>query len=288
MIDLRKLEQFVCVAEESHFNKAAERLNMSQPPLTHAIRKLEEDLGVTLIERKNRVFGLTPAGEIFLHEAREILKHMEYAISVTRDTAAGRSGLLKLGYVGSALYGKLPNVIRAFKAESPNVRLELREATSAGQIKALREGSLDIGIVIPPLHNAEDIQTKPFDTDRLAMALPKTHPLAAKTKLKVSDLADEPFILWPMVEGRSFHLQAIKLCTDAGFVPNIAQEAYSMHAVLSLVAIGLGVSIVPGSMSSFRNEEIIYKKIQSKEANFNLHMATRGKTPLIDTFLKSL
>lgn len=287
MIDLRKLEQFVAVAEELHFHRAAARLNMSQPPLTSAIRLLEEDLGVTLIERGNRVLGLTPAGQNFLIEAREILHQMERAIANARDTAAGRVGVMKLGYVGSALYGRLPDVIYGFRATHPEVRLEMREMTTATQVKALREGDLDVGVLIPPLTSAEEIELSAFDRDRLCLALPKEHPLREKQNLSLTDLVEEPFLLWPMVEGRGFYLQVIRLCADAGFVPKIAQEAHDIHAVLSLVAVGAGVSIVPESMSSFRTDRIGYHPLHGIETGFALDLAFREPSPTTKAFIRS-
>ncbi|WP_447866930.1 LysR substrate-binding domain-containing protein [Rahnella bonaserana] len=284
-ITLRMMEQFIAVAEELHFHRAAQRLNMSQPPLTHAIRKLEEDLGVTLIERGNRVLGLTPAGEMFLREARETLRQAEKTLIATVDVAEGRTGVLRLGYVGSALYGRLPDVIREFRASHPQVRLELREATTASQIAALRDGMLDIGILIPPLENAEDVVKTRFDQDRLCMALPEDHPLSQRSNLTLADLAAEPFILWPMDEGRSFHLQVIRLCASAGFVPMITQEAHGMHAVLSLVSVGGGVSVVPQSMSGFRGDQISYHPLFGTEPEFELVLGHRHLSPCARAFL---
>lgn len=281
------MEQFVAVAEELHFHRAAARLNMSQPPLTSAIRRLEKDLGVTLIERGNRVLGLTPAGQNFLIEAREVLRQMNYAIAVARDTAAGRVGVVKLGYVGSALYGRLPDIIRSFRATHPEVRLELREMTTAAQVKALREEDIDVGVLISPLTSAKDIQLSAFDRDRLCLALPKEHLLRKKQNLSLADLAEEPFILWPMVEGRGFHLQVIRLCADAGFVPKIVQEAHGIHAVLSLVAVGAGVSVVPESMSSFRSDRIGYHSLRGTEASFALHLAFYEPSPTTKAFISS-
>ena len=281
------MEQFVAVAEELHFHRAAARLNMSQPPLTSAIRRLEEDLGVTLIERGNRVLGLTPAGQNFLIEAREVLRQMNYAIAVARDTAAGRVGVVKLGYVGSALYGRLPDIIRSFRATHPEVRLELREMTTAAQVKALREEDIDVGVLIPPLTSAKDIQLSAFDRDRLCLALPKEHLSRKKQNLSLADLAEEPFILWPMVEGRGFHLQVIRLCADAGFVPKIVQEAHGIHAVLSLVAVGAGVSVVPEGMSSFRSDRIGYHLLQGTKASFALHLAFYEPSPTTKAFISS-
>ncbi|MDR5859943.1 LysR family transcriptional regulator [Halomonas eurihalina] len=284
-VTLRTMEQFVAVAEELHFHRAAERLNMSQPPLTSAIRKLEEDIDVTLIERGNRVLGLTPAGEKFLEEARETLRQAEQAITGTKDVAAGRTGLVRLGYVGSSLYGRLPDAIRAFRLQYPKVRLELREATTAAQIAAIRAGTMDVGVVIPPLHHAEDVELDRFDSDRLCMALPKDHPLGKQGRVKLSDLSDEPFVLWPMLEGRGFHLQVIRLCANAGFVPRVEQEAYGMHAVLSLVAVGLGVSVVPESMSGFRDDRITYRPINDAGSEFELSFIYRDLSPSAASFV---
>ena len=286
-LDLRKLEQFVAVAEELHFHRAAERLNMSQPPLTVAMRKLEEDIGVGLIQRgSNRVIGLTAAGEAFLKEARETLRQTERAVRAARDTAEGRTGVVRIGYVGSALYGRLPAVIRAFQNDRPDVRLELREATTAAQIAALERNTMDVGFVIPPLPDEDDFAMRPFDTDRLCLALPTDHRLANDEEVALSGLADEPFVLWPMAEGRGFHLQAIRLCTDAGFSPNIRQEAHGMHAALSLVAVGLGVSIVPESMNTFRPDRIAYRSLGNDSAKFEVCLASGANpTPAVEAFI---
>ncbi|MDQ7728496.1 LysR substrate-binding domain-containing protein [Halomonas sp. SpR8] len=286
-ITLRAMEQFVAVAEELHFHRAAARLNMSQPPLTSAIRKLEGDINVTLIERGNRVLGLTPAGKRFLNEAYGTLRRAEEAITATQDVAAGKTGLVRLGYVGSSLYGRLPDVIREFRTSHPHVRLELREATTAAQVEALRGGTLDVGVLIPPLVNAEDIEQTSFDSDRLCMAISKDNALSKRSDLALGDFSDEPFILWPMVEGRGFHLQVIRLCANAGFVPRVMQEAHGMHAVLSLVAVGGGVSIVPESMSGFQADRISYRPLTGSEPQFDLVLGHRHLSPSAEAFIRT-
>ncbi|MGF6420987.1 DNA-binding transcriptional LysR family regulator [Lelliottia sp. 489] len=286
-ITLRRMEQFIAVAEELHFHRAAERLNMSQPPLTSAIQKLEEDLGVALIERGNRVVRLTPAGEKFVSEARKTLRQAEKTLVSTVDVAEGRTGLLRLGYVGSALYGRLPDIIREFRASHPKVRIELREATTAAQIAALRDGTLDIGVLIPPLEKADDIEQVNFDSDRLCIAIPKDHPFSNRSDLTLADLAGESFTLWPIPEGRSFHLQVIRLCAKAGFVPMITQEAHGMHAVLSLVSVGGGVSVVPQSMSGFRGDRISYHPLSGTETEFDLVIGYRHLSPSAHAFVLS-
>ncbi|MBD8165101.1 LysR family transcriptional regulator [Erwinia persicina] len=284
-ITLRAMEQFVAVAEELHFHRAAKRLNMSQPPLTSAIQKLEHDLDVILIERGNRVLGLTPAGKTFLAQAYLQLQQREQAVILTRDVAAGRTGIVRLGYVGSALYGCLPDVIRQFRLTHPQVRLELREATTAAQIIALREEALDVGVVIPPVASADDISLTPFDSDALCIAVPQDHPLGRRSELTLAALADEPFILWPRLEGRGFHLQVIRLCAKAGFVPDVAQEAFGMHAVLSLVAVGAGVTLAPQSMSHFLADRIRYYPLPDADARFDLVLAHRQLSPAAAAFM---
>lgn len=284
-ISLRSMEQFIAVAEELHFHRAAKRLNMSQPPLTNAILKLEKDLGVTLLERGNRILGLTLAGKVFFSEACETIRQAEKTIISTRDVAEGRTGLLRLGYVGSALYGRLPDIIRGFRESHPQVRIELREDTTLAQVTALRDGRLDIGVLLPPLERADSINLINFDSDRLCMAIPKEHPLSQRSELNLADLADEPFILWPMLEGRGFHLRVIRLCAEAGFVPMVTQEAHGMHAVLSLVSVGGGVSIVPQSMSNFCHEKISYYSISDPKVEFELAIGYRHLSPLVREFI---
>lgn len=164
------------------------------------------------------------------------------------------------------------------------MRLELREATTASQITGLRNGTLDAAVVIPPLADAGSIVLHSFDRDRLCMALPADHGLADKVGLTVADLAVEPFILWPMIEGRGFHLQVIRLCSAGGFAPQIAQEAHGMHAVLSMVAVGAGVSIVPQSMASFRPDRIAYREIKGAEAAFDLCLMVNPQNPAAEAF----
>jgi DNA-binding transcriptional LysR family regulator len=275
MIDLRLLRQFVAVAEELHFHRAAARLHMSQPPLTAAIRRLEASVGAELIVRGNRTLGLTAAGATLLAEARQTLLQAEQALLRTRDVAAGRSGRLRIAYVGSALYGRLPGCIRAFRQSHPQVRLELREATSRQQQMMLRADAIDLGILIPPVPDAGELELHAFDHDGLSIAVPREHPLAAAGDMSVAALHDEAFVMWPAEEGVGFHSQVMALCRDAGFLPRVVQEAHGMHAVLSLVAVGAGVAIVPASMAGFRSEDIRYQRINATGAGFELQFCLR-------------
>ncbi|UPG72151.1 LysR family substrate-binding domain-containing protein [Roseomonas gilardii subsp. gilardii] len=178
---------------------------------------------------------------------------------------------MRLAYVGSAMYGRLPVAIGAFRLSHPGVRLVLTEATTAAQVRGLRDGSLDMAVLIPPLADAGGLELRPFDRDRLEMALPAAHPLAGRATL--ADLAGEPFILWPERAGQGFHARAMRLCHEAGFRPRIVQEAHGMHAVLSLVAAGAGVALVPSRMARLHPETVAFRRIESDDAAFETMLA---------------
>ena len=277
MIDLRQLRQFIAVAEELHFHRAAERLNMSQPPLTATVRRLEEEIGAKLLERGNRVIQLTSAGEALLAHARLTVEQADLAVAAARDAAAGRVGTLRLTYVGSAMYGRLAKTVRAFRRNFPSVRLELKEATTAAQVMALREGTSDVAVLHPPLPDEAGLNMIPFDEDCFAIALPAAHRLAGKADLTLCDLADEPFVMWPAAEGRGFHTQVIQLCAAAGYAPQVVQEAHQMHGVLAMVAVEIGVSVVPASMIGFRAEEIVYRPLTMEGSGFTLFLCHRDE-----------
>lgn len=286
-MELRQIRQFIAVAEELHFHRAAKRLNMSQPPLTTAIKKLEQEIGTELLNRSNKTLNLTVAGKVFLAEAYIIIKQAEHAISLTQETANGIRGHLRFSYVGSALYGKLPIVMRQFRQIHPDITIELLEATTSEQIYFLENNLVDLAILIPPFISQDDLKSTLFDQDRLAIALPNSHILCQRNNLSVSDLADMPFILWPATKGLGFYRNVITLCISAGFMPNIVQEAQSMHTVLSLVAAGIGVSIVPASMSNFRSNDIFYSIIDDQQSFFELMLCMRYPVtnPAIERFI---
>lgn len=278
-IDLRQLRQFIAVAEELHFHRAAARLNMSQPPLTATIRRLEEEIGAELLERGNRVVRLTPAGAALLAHARLTVEAADRAVAAARDAAAGRVGTLRLTYVGSALYGRLAGVVRAFRRGYPDVRLDLREATTAAQARMLREGASDLAVLLPPLGDEGGLRLVPFDEDRFAIALPAAHPRAGDDAVALADLADEPFVLWPAAQGQSFHHRVVRLCAAAGFVPRVVQEAHQMHGVLALVAVEVGVSVVPARMAGFRAGEIVYRPLDGADAGYAMCLCHRDEPP---------
>ncbi|RZQ59497.1 LysR family transcriptional regulator [Amycolatopsis suaedae] len=246
-IDLRLLNQFVAVAEEGGFGRAAARLHMAQPPLSAAIRRLETELGGRLFDRTSKGARLTPAGQVFLTEARAVLARAARATDAGRSAAAGRAGTLRLAFVGSATFEVLPGMLTAFRAANPDVELVLTEATTAQQVRMLLDDDVDAGIGCPPLHDDGGLASVMLRRTPFVAALPDTHRLATAADIRLADLAGEPFVLFPRTLGPGLYDTVIAACRAAGFTPRVAQEAVQLQTIAALVAGGLGVALLPAS-----------------------------------------
>ncbi|BBK32141.1 LysR family transcriptional regulator [Stella humosa] len=244
-IELNHLRQFVVLAEELHFGRAAARLGVAQPPLSQAIRRLEERLGFSLFDRSGRQVELSPAGRVFLVETQRSIAQADDAVMLARRAAAEEEVELTIGFVVSALFGLLPATLRAFRAEWPDLSIRLDQRPSIEQATGLAQGTIDIGFLHPPLANAEGVALELIRRDRLVAAVPEDSPFARSEDLHLSDLAGQPFILFPCAQGPHLHARIIQACRAAGFVPRVTQEARQMHAILMLVASGMGVSLLP-------------------------------------------
>jgi DNA-binding transcriptional LysR family regulator len=285
-MELRHLHYFIAVAEELHFSRAAERLNISQPPLSQQIRSLEDELGVKLFERTKRHVQLTEAGKVFLERSYLVLAQLEQAIEVTQRIGRGEVGRLAIGFVDSATYTVLPDILRIFREQFPAVELRLHELTTQEQIHALHHNQIDVGVVRSTIIEPS-LRTECVLQESLVLALPQTHPLSAQVKVSLSTLADESFILFPAKLGPVFYEQIIHLCQQAGFRPKVAQEAVQMQTIVSLVAAGLGIAFVPASMQSFHRSGVIYKLLQEQTPQTGLYLAWRqhDSSPVIKAFL---
>lgn len=285
-MELRHLRYFVAVAEELHFHRAAERLHISQPPLSQQIRALERELDVLLLERNRRSVSLTPAGAVFLEEARAILDAVEAASEAARSVARGEAGRLAIGFVGSSMHGALPGVLREYRRTHPNVALALTELPTAGQLEALASGRIDVGVLRPPVREPglalATIQTEPF-----VVALPEDHPLAARDEVELAALLDEPFVLLSRREAPGLHLSLADAMSAAGGVPRVVQEAREMQTVVGLVAAGLGVSLVPASVGDDAHHGVAYRPVAGTAPVVELALAWRPDTlsPTVESFL---
>lgn len=284
-MELRHLRYFVCVAEELHFSRAAERLNISQPPLSQQIRGLEQELGVELFNRTKRKVELTPAGRLFLDEARLTLQQAERARRVAIDAKEGVRGRLRAGFVTSACYSILPVLIRRFRREHPLVDLEMQELTPQQQIEALEQKTLDAGLLRPPVGSG-DLLTETLFEEPLLAALPSGHRRAGGKAVALGELAEEPFIMFPRHHGPGIYDVILNACRDAGFSPHVSYAPNQMQTLLAYVAGGLGVALVPQSLSVFHPGQIVYRPLKSKEVKVALSIICRREDqhPLLEAF----
>jgi len=274
--DLRQLRYFVAVAERLHFGRAAEALHISQPPLSRAIRALEDELGVALFTRTRRRVELTPQGARLLEEARRVTGHLERTVHELRAMAASGHARLRIGFVSLADYGVLPGLLKAYKSAQPGVRLALREMLSPDQAAALAAGELDFGLLLPPVAGAARLEHLVVQRERFVVALPAKHRLAAgKGKLALASLAGEPFVTIPrQIAPRLYDIVA-QLAAQAGMSLNIAQEAIQMQTVVSLVSSGLGAAIVPASVANLGRRGVVYRELAERHPRLDLWLAWR-------------
>jgi DNA-binding transcriptional LysR family regulator len=260
-MELRYFEYFIAVADELSFSRAAERLSISQPPLSQQIQRLEKELGVQLFIRTKRKVELTEAGKIFLEEARRTLAQADAAIKTAQRAGRGEVGRLVIGFVGSSAYGFLPTAIRTFRERFPDVELILKELTTMEQVEALSAGQIDLGFLRPPIFEdeleQESVQKEPF-----LIAVSEKHPLAHLPTAPLKALMHEPFILVPRTLAPGFYDQMIAICAKAGFHPKMVQEAIQFHVIVSLVAAGLGIAFVPSSIQTFQRADVVYLPLE--------------------------
>jgi DNA-binding transcriptional LysR family regulator len=275
-MDLRHLRYFIAVAEEEHFTRAAERLHMAQPPLSQAIRQLESELAVQLLERTTRRVTLTAAGQAYLERARSILDDLADASEHVRRVAAGLVGHLVIGCVGSVTYSLLPQLSRGLAAELPGVDFAFRgEMLVPDQVTALREGQIDVALLRPPVADL-GLTVEPVRQDRLAVALPEAHPLAAVSQVRVKQLAGNELIVHSASRRSVMYDVALGLLRDAGIEPQIRHEVGETSTLVTLVAGGLGIAIVPAPVSALQLEGVVYRPLVQPAATVSLAVAHRS------------
>ena len=288
-MELRHLRYFVAVAEELHFSRAAERLHIAQPPLSQQIKQLEDELGVRLLERTQRHVTLTDAGRLVLEEARRTLAQAERVISAAHRAAEGSIGFLRVGFSSSAPYTTLPAILRSFRAQFPEVTLNLFERSTEEQVELLAAGAIDVAFMRRPVENApESLAVKTILRERLVLALPHDHRLRNQRSVDVRSLRSEPFILFPRHAAPGLYDQIDSICRRAGFKPQVAQEAVQMQTIVSLVSAGLGVAIVPASISNLHRERVIYRPLRPATATTEMAVAydRENRSKVLESFLR--
>lgn len=283
------MRYFVAVAEELHFGHAARRLRIAQPALSRQIQALEKDMLVQLLLRNRRRVQITPAGQVFLERARLILARADEAVLAAQRAGGGVSGTLNLGFVGSATYDVLPGVLREFLQAAPHVDLTLSEMTVHAQLEALTEKRIDIGLLRLPA-KTEGLVFRRIAREPLYVALPSSHALAKLPALRLTALSAEPFVLYPDHPRPSWTEFVIGLCQKAGFRPVVIQRTVEIQTTLSLVAAGIGVSIVPKCIGNLQRKDVVFRRLAGVRAHTELLVAYREQdsSPVVQTFLKVL
>jgi DNA-binding transcriptional LysR family regulator len=259
MTDLRQWRQFVAVAEELHFGRAALRLHMTQPPLTAAIRHLEAALGTPLFDRTRRSVALTPAGQAVLAPARKLLADAQALAVLARAAARGLSGRLRLGFVSTIGYGELPQWLSGFRKSHPDIEVLLREATLDVQLEAFAAGELDAGFVLhAPGAAPQGFERLSVLREPLVLAVSSGHPLAARARLRAGQVLHEPLVIFPRHISPSLYDALLSFYSAAQAVPHIEQEAIQMQTIVNLVSAGMGVAWVPASMMQLQRPGVAY------------------------------
>ncbi len=290
MIELRRLRAFVAIAEEQHITRAAERLGVQQPSLTRMLQGLEVELGVRLVQRTTRGVRCTEAGTALLNEARAVLARAEGVSEAVRRAARGEHGHLRIGFTSSAaLHAVVSSGLRRFREASPGVAIALEEAGTGELVEALLRERLDAAFVRSPVGGVPGLVVDDVLDEPMVAALPAGHPLTTgtRTPLQLSDLAGEGFVLYRRPAGPGLHDAILAACHAAGFNPAVAQEAPRLTATLSLVAAGLGVSVVPASMQLLGGEGVTYRELTGCPGlSAPIHLASRrsGSSPILARF----
>ena len=270
IMELRHLRYFRVVAEELHFGRAAEKLHIAQPPLSQQIRQLERELEVSLFTRSTRRVELTAAGKAYLKRAVAVLDAVDDAGQQARRIALGVEGHLTIGCVGSATYSVLPRLVRALRDELPHVEISIRgEMLAPAQLDALLAGEIDIALLRPPVENAH-VRCETLRRDRLIVALPAEHPLARRDHLRVGDLRYEDIVAHAG-QGRSVMGTVLSaVCADAGFVPRVRHEVSETSTLVTLVAAGLGVAVVPAPTADLDIAGVAYRQLEPSSLGVDL------------------
>jgi DNA-binding transcriptional LysR family regulator len=286
-MELRHLRYFAAVAEERHFGRAAQRLGIAQPPLSKQVQDLEAELGFALLDRTRRPVSLTAAGEALLEHTRTIFEAIEIGVRETRRAGAGRSGRVSVGYPQSLAYSGLTEVLRAFRERSPDVAIQVLELAPAEQIDALKRGDLDVGFVRAPLHEPQ-LASENLRNEKLVLALPADHRLAIRERIALSAVSREPFVFFPRARGPGFFDFLMGYCRDCGFSPHIVQEAPQID-VLSLVAAGFGLSILPDSVRELRRADVVLRPIiGSPTTELRLVWRAGDTSPAVARFVETV
>lgn len=286
-MEFRQLKYFIRVAEELHFGRAAESLHLSQPALSKQIQALEDSLEIQLFERTKHFCRLTVAGQKFLETARRTLQSLEEGIQITKQVADGQVGSLKVGITEATLFSFIPKVSQIYREQYPQVDLILICGGTETNVEALRTHQIDVAFVYLPIREPS-LDVYPLREENYIIALKASHPLARYEQISFQSLADEPLIFYPRALAPVLYANFIKFCEQAGFVPNIVQEAELTQTRLGLVAAGVGTSFVLSDMQNIKVKDVVYRPSIKDFSTLTLALACRQSesSAIVHEFIK--
>lgn len=290
-IELRQLRYFLAVAEEMHFGHAAKKLHMTQPPLSQTIQSLEAALGTPLFTRSTRSIALTPAGTALIPEARKLLAQTQSLPLLAQRAASGETGHLSLAFVSIADYSVLPPYLRQFRESHHDVSIELREATSDLQLNLLENSEIDAGLLIPPIPDklAATLNYQKVLSENLILALPEAYAKRENPSMLAS-YKDLPLIIFPRKIAPALYDTIFACFRSAGLTPEIGQEAIQMQTIIGLVSAGMGVALVPQSVSNLKRPGVVYQSLTELAGTVEIGVAWRKEntSPVLSAFLALL
>lgn len=273
-MEFRQLKSFITVAEVLHFGRSAEALHLSQPALSKQIQALEDSLGIQLLERTKHWVKLTIAGQKFLETAHKILREVEEGIQITKQVAEGQIGQVRVGFTEATLFSLAPKLVRHYQDEYPQVKLILTSSGTEAHVEALRTHRIDVGFMYLPIREPS-LSIYPLFEEQYVAALPTSHRLARYKQITLQSLANEPLVFYPRSLAPVLYANFIKGCEQAGFPPNIVQEAEPAQTRLGLAAAGVGITFVLSDMQNLSAKGVVYRPLSGDFLTLKLALAWR-------------
>ena len=288
-MELRQLKYFAMLADELHFNRAAEKLFIVQPALSKQIKDLEEELGVKLFDRNKRYVRLTVAGEYFRNEVKAVLAKLEKAKNRVKWVEDGSKGEVRIGYVGSCIHTFLPDMLSVLHEKSPQIQTYLNELTSSSQLISIQKGELDIAFLRNPTLNSSFEQKSVF-SETFSLVLPKNHAINEENFTGIEQLVNENFILPTRTDGEMYYQIQYSICEEAGFSPKVAHETVHGHTVLKLVDHNLGITFLPTSFKNVTNADVKFIELKniSQRSEITALWLKSNPNPSLKRFLEIL
>jgi DNA-binding transcriptional LysR family regulator len=285
-MELRQIRSFLSIAETLHFGRTAELIHISQPALSLQIRALEEEIGVRLFERNRRKTSLTAAGFAFRDDAAAALSQLEQGIRRARLAAKGKMGLLRIGFISTAGSEMVPDIVRQFRTLNPEVEFSLRNILTAEQVQMLETGSLDIGFLRLPIGGHPALDAVTVHRERFVLVVPSSHQLAKRKRVRLRELAGQDFVMYERTFAPGFHDLIFGMLRDAKIVPNVCQTAGEIPTLISLVASGMGITILPASVVKHYVASVVACEISDRIPMSEIGIAVSKRFPaaVVDNF----